>query len=70
MDVYTAVIQELCFDDAVSLGRCSEATVYRYARRINEQLARERADWRVKAVAKDRVLVTRNLTDEERSNQA
>lgn len=55
-DNYTMAIQELALSGGISLGRVSRSTVYRWKREINDRLAAEKADWRVKANYKDNSL--------------
>lgn len=57
MDGYQYAIEELALDGAVSLGRCSPSTVYRWAREINQRLEQEHYSWRVKAVPRDCSLI-------------
>ena len=56
IDNYTMAIMELELSGTVSLGSCSKSTVYRWAKTINERLAYENCNWRVKADAKNRSL--------------
>lgn len=43
-------VEEIGIDGEISLGRCSRSTAYRNMRRINDYLADNRYDWRVKLV--------------------
>lgn len=54
MDNFDYAIAELSLSGTIGLGRCSESTVYRWAREINARLEAEKYDWRVKADAKNR----------------
>lgn len=54
---YRMAIEELGLSGAVSLGRCSRSTVYRWARECNAILEHERMGWRVRADAKNSCLV-------------
>lgn len=56
IDNYEIAIAELSLSGEVSLGQCSKSTVYRWARIINEHLAYEKCDWRVKPDVKTRSL--------------
>lgn len=38
IDMYAMAIEELVFDDCVSLGRCSRSTAYRWEKEINSRL--------------------------------
>lgn len=49
-------VAELHLSGAISLGRCSTRTLYRWAKDINEYLDRERADWRVKVNPSDGII--------------
>lgn len=55
-DIHTAV-SELSLSGAISLGRCSTRTLYRWAKDINEYLEREHAEWRVKAIPEDNSII-------------
>ena len=54
---YHSAVEEIGMDGSVSLGECSASTYYRWARECNEILEREKADWRVKAVPKEKLLI-------------
>ncbi len=56
VDNIAMTIEELGIDGAVSLGRCSRSTVYRYKNEINRRLAAQKFNWRVTADVKDRTL--------------
>ena len=56
MNDYQPAISELSLSGCIGLGRCSDSTVYRWAKAINEILERERYDWRVKANYKEKAL--------------
>ena len=62
--MYRTAIEELALSGTVSLGRCSDSTVRRYKRAINEMLEHEKADWRVTADVKDRSLTAVMLEGE------
>lgn len=53
MDNITMAIEELYLSGAISLGKCSRSTVYRWTKEINWRLEFEKCDWRVKANYKD-----------------
>lgn len=57
MSVYSQALEEIAISGAITLpaGRCT--STYRiYARKINELLAQEGADWRVTAHPKQRII--------------
>lgn len=56
MDNYQFAIEELSLSGEISLGKCSERTVCRWAKEINARLTRESYSWRVKADAKTRII--------------
>lgn len=56
MNDYGMAIEELALSGAISLGKCSVSTLYRWRNEINERLERERADWRVVAEKDGRVI--------------
>lgn len=56
VDGYDMAIAELSLSGAISLGKCSVSTLYRWRNKINERLERERADWRVEAEKDGRVI--------------
>ena len=56
MNDYQPAISELSLSCCIGLGRCSDSTVYCWAKAINEILERERYDWRVKANYKEKAL--------------
>ena len=65
MDIIIA-IEELYLSGAISLGRRSRSTVYRWTKAINEQLEFEKCNWRVKADYKDcSIYVDNNVKIEE-----
>ena len=53
---YRLAIEECGMDGEIGLGRCSASTVYAWARKMNEILESDKADWRVKALAKERAI--------------
>ena len=62
--MYRTAIEELALSGAVSLGRCSDSTIRRYKKVINEMLEHEKADWRVTADVKDKSLAAVMLKGE------
>ncbi len=56
IDNIAMTIEELALDGAVSLGRCSRSTLYRYRKEINRRLEAQHANWRVIAGVADRSL--------------
>lgn len=40
----------------ISLGQCSKSTVYYWARKLNDYLEQNRAEWRVRPNVRDRTL--------------
>lgn len=42
-------VEEIAISGAVSFGKCSRSTLYRYLRDINDYLTYNKFDWRVKA---------------------
>lgn len=54
MDNIDFAIQELALSaGAISLGKCSKSTLYRWAKEINRRLETTHCDWRVKVNTKD-----------------
>ena len=41
IDMYAMAIEELVFDECVSLGRCSRSTAYRWERELNSRLSND-----------------------------
>lgn len=48
-------VGELAFDGAVAV-RCSDSTLYRWVKEINEYLEWEKYEWRVRANRKERLI--------------
>ena len=55
MDNLAIVVEELAFDGAVMVV-CSDSTMYRWVREINDYLERNKYEWRVKANRKERLI--------------
>lgn len=47
---FVGMIEELCMDGVISLGKCCRSTAYRTVKEVNAYLEREKADWRAKLV--------------------
>lgn len=60
MDNIMIAIEELCLSGAISLGKCSKSTVYRWTKAINEQLEFGKYNWRVKANYKNCFISVQN----------
>lgn len=48
-------VEEIYIDGAVAF-RCSDSTLYRWVKEINEYLEREKCEWRVRANRKERTI--------------
>ena len=47
---FRAMVEELCMDGVISLGKCCRSTAYRTVKAVNAYLEREKADWQAKLV--------------------
>ena len=47
---FVGMIEELCMDGVISLGKCCRSTAYRTVNAVNAYLEKEKADWRAKLV--------------------